>query len=750
MSISDAFTSLASIEPFYGLDQSQLKSFEGELKLFNLAKDDVLFEQGDPGDCLYVLLEGQLGVKLQEADGNTIEIDELHPVVCVGEMALLTGQPRAATVYALSDAELIVFSRAGFERLKSEYPHHMCEFSKSISLRMQRTKLAGILSQVFGELDPAALHDIQAELAWRQVSAGELLFQQGDPGDSMLILVSGRLQMTAVSQVGEITVLGEVEPGEFVGEFALLTDEPRSASIRAIRDSNVIEFSKPVFDRLLEKYPRAMMQITRMLIKRQKRVVRLSKSAGVRAFSVALVSTDPQVPLAEFAEDLSKHLAEIGSVLHLDSPRFDRAYGIEGAAQTTLDDPTHPILAGWMSERELEHQLILFVADSEWSAWSQRCVRQADRVLLINLSHSNPKPNPMEIAIQSICDAAHTELVLLNPSHSKFPSNTSAWLAGRKVAAHHHVRIGDGTHYQRLARHLTGKSIGLVLSGGAARGFAHLGVMRAMEELGIQADRVGGTSMGALLGAGVGMGLCFEEMYEKCQMYANPKTLFDYTLPLTSLMASRKLTNTIKTLCEDHQIEDLWIPYFCVSVNLTRAEPVVHQTGPLWKCVRTSIAIPGVFTPIQHNGDVLVDGGVMNNFPIDVMRGFRGNGPIIGVNVSRQDELTKTYECGTSINGFRVLLSRINPFVPRAKVPSILGTLMRTMEVNAVYQMKSSGTVADLLIRPIVDRFASLDFSAYEPIVDVGYQCALPVLQEWLDQSSRANVRQVFHAAEQM
>lgn len=750
MTITDAFHHLASIEPFYGFDESTVKSFQDELTLIKLAKNDVLFKQGELGDCMYVLLEGLLGVELQEVEGDVIKIDELHPVICVGEMALLTGQPRAATVRALSDSELIAFSSVGFERLKNEFPHHVCEFTKSISLRMQRTKLAGILSQIFGELDPAALHDIQAELAWRQVSSGEVLFRQGDAGDSMVILVSGRLQMTAVSQMGETIVLGEIEPGESVGEFAVLTNEPRSATIRAIRDSNVIEFTKPVFDRLLEKYPRAMMQITRMLIERQKRVVRLAKRTGMRAVSVALVSTDPETPLVDFAEELLKHLSEMGSILYLDRPRFDQAYGMEGAAQTPLDDPTHPILDGWMSDRELEHQLILLVADPTWSAWSQRCVRHADRVLLLNLAHSNPELKPMETAIRSMCDSTCIELVLLHPAHSTFPSKSGAWLSRRKATIHHHIRIGDKTHYQRLARHLTGTSIGLVLSGGAARGFAHLGVMRAMEELGIHADRVGGTSMGALLGAGVGMGLSFEEMYEKCQIYANPKTLFDYTLPLSSLMASKKLTNTTKNLYEDLQIEDLWNPFFCVSVNLTRAEPVVHQNGQLWKCVRTSIAIPGVFTPIQHNGDVHVDGGLMNNYPVDVMRGFRGQGPIIGVNVSRQGELTKTYECGTSINGFRVLLSRINPFIPRAKVPSLLGTLMRSMEVGAVYQMKSSGATEDVLIQPVVDRFASLDFAAYEPIVDVGYQCALPVLQNWLDQSAEAHVQQAFHIAEQI
>ncbi len=237
--------------------------------------------------------------------------------------------------------------------------------------------------------------------------------------------------------------------------------------------------------------------------------------------------------------------------------------------------------------------------------------------------------------------------------------------------------------------------------------------------------------MGALIGPGIPMGLSYAEILELCRLYANPKALFDYTLPLTSLMASRKLTKVMKILFEDIQIQDLWLPYFCMSVNLTRAEPVIHRKGPLWKCVRSSIAIPGIFTPILHEGEVRVDGGVMKKFPVDTMRGFSGIGTVIGVNVSRPHELTKKYDFGWSVSGWQVLWSRLNPFVSRAHVPSLMGNPMRTLGVNAVHQMKSSDIVADLLIQPDVRQFSSMDYAAFEQIVDAGYQAALPKLREW-------------------
>jgi predicted acylesterase/phospholipase RssA len=329
-------------------------------------------------------------------------------------------------------------------------------------------------------------------------------------------------------------------------------------------------------------------------------------------------------------------------------------------------------------------------------------------------------------------------LVLLHPANVTWPAGTAKWLANRRVHAHHHVRLHDTAHHQCLARRLSGRAIGLVLSGGAARGFAHLGVFRALEELGIEVDRVGGTSMGALLGAGYAMGRSYAEMYQLAERLANPKQLFDYTLPYASLMASKKVTAVTQEVFEGLHMEDLWRPFFCVSTNLTQAEPVLHQTGPLWKSVRASIAIPGIFSPIQYEGDVLVDGGAMNNFPVDIMQDLCEGGQVIGVNVSPAKEMATDYEFGPSISGWRVLWSRINPLAKRMEVPNLVANLMRALEISSIHQKKSMPGLADLLIEPEVKDYASLDFAAYEPIAEVGYQEALGQLAAWQSRQNQA------------
>jgi predicted acylesterase/phospholipase RssA/CRP-like cAMP-binding protein len=706
---------------------------ETELETVHLAPGEALYEQGEPGDSMYLLLQGHLAVRLRKADGSEMIIaEESEPGMSVGEMALLTGQPRLVTVYAVTDAELIRLPKEGFDRLAEAYPQAVAKFAHTVMMpRWQRVQLALVLTDLFGELDAAALLDLQAELEWQQLERREVLFQRGDPGDAMYFVVNGRLRVVATRRDGSERVVGEVGPGEVVGEFALLTGETHTSTVYAIRETDVFKLAQPVFTKLLDRYPQAMMQIARVIIRRQRRSLRLTRAEQSRSLTLALVPADPEVPLGEFAHHLAESLEHFGPVLQLDSTRLDDLYGKEGTAAITLDEPMSLVLAGWMSEQETRYGYILYVADPAWTSWTERCVCQADRILIVGRSDADPRPGSVESAIDSTGATASRELVLLHPADTVRPADTARWLGERRVLAHHHIRRNDEAHYQSLARRLTGQAIGLVLSGGAARGFAHLGVFRALEELGIPVDRVGGTSMGALMGAGYAMGRSYAEMFQLAERLANPRQLFDYTLPYASLMASKKVTNVTMEVFEDLYIEDLWRPYFCGSSNLTQAEPVLHETGLLWKSVRASIAIPGVFSPILHEGDVLVDGGAMNNFPVDIMRDLCEGGTVIGVNVSPPKEMTEAYEFGTSISGWQVLWSRINPFARQIHVPNLAANLVRTLEVDSVYLLKSTQSLADLLIQPDVKGFASLDFAAYEPISEIGYQTAREQLAQW-------------------
>jgi predicted acylesterase/phospholipase RssA len=213
--------------------------------------------------------------------------------------------------------------------------------------------------------------------------------------------------------------------------------------------------------------------------------------------------------------------------------------------------------------------------------------------------------------------------------------------------------------------------------------------------------------------------------------FANPKVLFDYTLPITSLMASKKMTRFTQDLFGDLLIEDLWYPFFCVACNLSTAEQVVFQSGPLWRAIRASLAIPGVWTPVMENDEALSDGSIIDSFPVNIMADLCESERIIGVQVSPYRDVKRHYDFDTSISGWRILHSRINPFAKPLRSPSIIGTIMRAQEVSSVHHSKTHEAMIDLLIHPEVRRFGILDFAAYEAIAQVGYETALEPLHKW-------------------
>ena len=346
----------------------------------------------------------------------------------------------------------------------------------------------------------------------------------------------------------------------------------------------------------------------------------------------------------------------------------------------------------------------------------------------------------MQMQMQTTASARQS-LVLLHPDGVE-PVGTSKWLNHRQVQRHHHLRwkeesgssLSSGTRaaFERLARVYTGRAVGLVFGSGAARGMAHLGVVRAIEELGLEIDMVGGTSFGGLIAGLYAIGLDYEAMYNVAKEFINPKQMFDYTLPMTSFLGGRHFTNIVMKLFADIQIEDTWLDFFCVSSNLTRATEMVHRRGPLWKYVRATCSLPIFFPPVVDNGDLLIDGGLVNFLPLDVMSRLCAGGPVIGIDVALEADLTADYQFSPSLSGWRVLWSRINPFQAEINVPNPFNVLMRVIEFNRIRRNSMERGYADLYIRPPIEQFDTLEFAAYEEMIEIGYHTALPQLKAWM------------------
>ncbi len=506
--------------------------------------------------------------------------------------------------------------------------------------------------------------------------------------------------------------------------MAILSDQPRSASVRAIRRSRLIELSRNDFEHLVEREPRALTNMTRIIVQRLGRSIHGVDGTG-RLKTIALVPAGGTGSVLEVAHGLAAELEDHGSVLVVDRRRLEAPGDVHDAA--TFD--------GWIQTLEARYDRLLLAADVDDPHWTQRCIGQADRVLLVGDATASAGMNAAEMELfRDLDHSAHVrvDLVIIHDPGTS-PRGSARWMEERPDVRCFNLQSGTESGVPRLARMLTGTAVNLVLSGGGARGLAHIGVVRALEEAGIPIDTVGGASFGAVIAGMVAGGHGWEESRETViRSLVKLGSPLDLTPPMIALARGSKIRHQLKVGFGATEIEDLWLPFFCVSSNLTRGEVEIHQSGPLWRALRASVAIPGVFPPMRSpEGEVLVDGAVMNNLPVDIGRRLGEPGPMLAVNLRSPVDMTAhDMPHDGEVSGWHALGRRVLRRRSRARIPGIMDTLLRTSEIGSVVSSKTFEALADVVFHPPVDEFALMDFSAHEQLIDVGYRHAVEVLDK--------------------
>jgi len=543
---------------------------------------------------------------------------------------------------------------------------------------------------------------------------GATLFAAGDAPDALYVLLSGCLG--AFAPGNDARAIGQVVAGETVGETGLLTASPRSATIRALRDCELLRLDRAAFDQLGVREPGALVAMARLALQRATTPSYAQRaSSGPR--TIAVLPQCDGLDVRGFAESLGKALALYGSYVVIDAAT--------GAGRD----------AGWFSRLENANQFVIYVADDGGeSDWRRLTLRQADALLFV--AGAGDKPAPWSEFVRGI-SAPLPRPEHLAVLHTGKPRLGAArrWARHRAQARVHHIR--SMTDIPRLARLVAGKSMSLVLSGGGARGFAHIGVIKALREAGIEIDAVGGTSIGAIIGAGVAADWTTEEMtaaFHKAFVATNP--LSDYTFPFVSMVSGRKVSRLLREAFGEREIEDLVLPYFCVSSNLTDGRMAVHRTGPLWQWLRASVAIPGVLAPVFYRGQVYVDGGVINNLPVEIMRESQ-RGEVIAVDIGGDHAVT----AGPGVEEFDLppLWRMVVQWYTGRRRPSILQILLRAGMVNSGATSFASRSASTLLIQPNLSGIDLLNWQAFDKAIEIGYQHTLRVLgaeREQLDEQA--------------
>jgi predicted acylesterase/phospholipase RssA/CRP-like cAMP-binding protein len=565
---------------------------------------------------------------------------------------------------------------------------------------------------------------LPADCARLHVRGGDVLFRQGDAGDALYVVTYGRLRAVLTDESGALRTLGEIGPGETVGEMALLTGEARSSTVIAVRDSELMRLDRAEFDRLTEERPRMMLDLTRALIARYRNTLREPRSARVTA--LAIVPADGSGQLRDFIRKLVQVLsAHVANVLHVDEAHARTAVGHRGA-----DRDEAAALGEFLHNLELDHDLVVYEAGPGATTWTTACMRQADIILHVGQGAAPAPPGLPAVFTSAGASSVRprTELALIHAPGEPI-GGTEAWLRDASLDAHYHVVANDDGDYHRLARCLLGTEIGLVLGGGGARGLAHIGVLRALEEAQIPIDRIGGTSAGANIGAMAALGWGWERVLAQTRRtFVDGGSLQDYTLPVHSLLRGERYHRIGQDLYGDRRIEDLAVPYFCVSTNLTRGEAFVHRSGLIRRALRASMTVPGIAPAVFEGREVLVDGGVINNLPVDVMRSL-GRGQVIGVDVSPRQELRLGGDYSDTPSPWHTLLHRMLG-VP-SPIPTIASILTRAVTIPRATIEADPRRQPDLLLEPPVAGFRLLQWTAIDALVEIGYRHACEKLEQW-------------------
>lgn len=566
---------------------------------------------------------------------------------------------------------------------------------------------------VFEGLDAGLLEEIAAEIEWFALPGGTILFELGDAPDALYLVVSGNLGAYTSSAEGHRRLVGSIAAGETVGEMALISGKPRNATVIALRDTELGRLPRSAFERLMLTHPQGLLRVAQLMAHRLDASQRQVRGRRAIPRTFAVVPSDSQTHATTFAAQFATHLEHLG--------RTELVWSQRGAEHTSQ----------WFHSVERSNEFVVYVCDPTATSWSKLCLRQADVVLLLAQADSRPVDWPALIGGQSAgLTLQRMELVLLH-RESMIPGAAAPWLNLRPGIPYHHVR--NTADISRLARLLTGRGLGIVLSGGGARGFAHIGVLRAVREAGITIDSIGGTSIGAIIAAGFAMEWSVEDLTERVRRsFVDTNPLNDYTLPLVSLVSGRKVTRLLKREFADLCIEDIPLPFFCVSSNLSSGQLALHRRGELWRWLRASVAIPGVLPPLVYRGELFADGATINNLPVDVMRDA-GLGRVIGVDVGGDRAFTSD-AVDSDVPPFWRMLQW---FRGRKHRVNILQILWRASMINSAGHRTARHELSDLLLQPPLEQIDMLNWKAFERAIDIGYRFAQHRLEDWNNGSVR-------------
>uniref|UniRef100_A0A0N4ZFK1 Neuropathy target esterase sws n=1 Tax=Parastrongyloides trichosuri TaxID=131310 RepID=A0A0N4ZFK1_PARTI len=738
--------------------------------MMSVPENHTIIEQGSNEDVkLYIVVSGALRLSqevkeeetsMDEENENLIDNEQItekgnHLILqkeLIGGLQLLSNEPSFYKVKAVSNCVLATISKNDFNSLLEICPKIALHVAYSILRR---------LSPFIRAVDFA--------MEWNLLDSGQALFRYGDKADSLYVVLTGRLR-----SVDKKSVLEEFGKGSVIGMVELVQKRPRQSTVLAIRYSQISEVTNNLLNYIKLQFPQVGFRLIKLLgnyfdSSNSQNTLLNSPPLSIDGIpqdalshisnlhTVAILPASRDVPHTAFTCELYHALNFSKHVLRLSSSKIKEQLGA-----SVLEKQADFRLMHWLNAQEDIYPLIIYECDYEGTMWTRRCLRQADAILVV----ANGANKPLEKCfvdehMMMNQDGIRTckELVLLWNENVKSPKGTFDWLKGSYFSGHHHVRMNKRmlqwggnnndtekeildyyeknvyfekldvhSDFSRLARILTGNAIGLVLGGGGARGSSHVGILKAMKEFEVPVDIIGGTSIGSFIGALYAQDPSGETIIQRAMRWFKVMSsiwnkIFDLTYAYSAMFSGSGFNKSIRDIFKDNVIEDCWIPYFCISTDITASEMRVHRSGSLFSYIRSSMSLAGYLPPLcdPNDGHLLLDGGYVNNLPADVMRCL-GAKFVIAVDVGSREE-RNLYNYGDTLNGFWILFKKLNPFSKPVAILNMEEIQSRLAYVSCTRQLEMVKKAPYCCyLRPPIEEIKTLDFHRFEEVYDLGYQ----------------------------
>ncbi|MBW0461040.1 hypothetical protein O181_000755 [Austropuccinia psidii MF-1] len=647
----------------------------------------IIYREGDSSDNLYMVIGGRLRAISEKDDGGLEILAEYGQGESIGELDCITNTSRRSTLHAIRDSELVRIPMTLFNAISVRHPSITVQISRLIATRVRK------------EVD----------------SNQSITNQKRSHG---------------------------IDYGMGKNRHSMTSFRPDKHGSNSICDLGINNFNLK---------------------------------------TVAIIPNAQDVPILEFAARLNEALEQMNATTKM----LNQEAILSVLGRHAFSRFGKLKLAEWLTELEQKFRIVLYVADTGVNTpWTRTCIRQADYIMVVCDGGVQPDIGQYERLLVSMKTTARKELVLLHPDRNVPAGSTRPWLMNRPwVHAHHHVEMAGATpltknhldelvpltalrrltqkvqrqllkyrrdqlesrfsrvtglannDFSRLARRLCGKSIGLVLGGGGARGISHIGVIRALEERNIPIDMIGGTSIGSFIGGLYARNSDFFSTLGRAKTFSARiatywRLLTDLTYPVVAYTTGHEFNRGIYKSFYDYHIEDFWLPFWANTTNITWSRMEVHSTGYAWRYIRASMSLAGLLPPLCDEGDMLVDGGYIDNLPVSVMLRL-GAESIFAVDVGSIDD-TSPRNFPESLSGWWLLFSRLNPWSSAHKIPTMTDIQSRLTYVSSVKTLEEAKVTPGVLyMRMPVTEFTTLGFGRFEEIFSKGYESAKELIKEF-------------------